>query len=364
MSPQLVKPRLAVIGAGFYGLSAAISALESEWDVVVFESRSSAMSAASEFNQARVHGGYHYPRSLITAMRSRKLYRKFLADYSSAVIENPLATYLIDKNSKVSSNQFRRISEVIGAPLLPLQPQVKQLINWNTVEAGFTVEESVFDSSKLRALLIEKINNRGGEIFYNTKIIGIHEGRDLVSLEFENEHQHSVFDAVAVCTYGFSRGFPGETSFDSDIEAEVCEMVIVDLPEELKQLSITVMDGPFWSITPFPMKNGHILSSVRHTPHQRFREPEAANSYLTNQRALKSRGGLMLLDSSKHVPIMRDLTVRSSLWGIKVIPTKRNHSDSRPIMVKKSGRIISILGSKLDNVYDAQNEVINFLKSL
>lgn len=357
-------PRLAVIGAGFYGLSSAVTALESDWEVAVFESQSSAMSAASAFNQARVHGGYHYPRSLKTAMRSRNLYRRFINDYSSAVLENSLATYLIEKNSKVSSNQFRRMAEVIGAPLLPLQPQVKNLINWNTIESGFNVEESVFDSSLLKELLIQDIMNRGGEIFFSTRVRSIQESLDFVRLEFQNEDPNPNFDAVAICTYGFTKGLPSYTGFNSEIEAEVCEMVIVDLPEELKELSITVMDGPFWSITPFPMKNGHVLSSVRHTPHQRFREPEAANSYLNSQQNLKSRGGLMLLDSSKHVPIMRDLTVRSSLWGIKVIPTKRNHSDSRPIMVKKSGRIISILGSKLDNVYDAQNEVINFLKSL
>ena len=173
MSPQLVKPRLAVIGAGFYGLSAAISALESEWDVVVFESRSSAMGAASEFNQARVHGGYHYPRSMVTAMRSRKLYPKFITDYSSAVIENPLATYLIDKNSKISSNQFRRISEVIGAPLLPLQPQVKRLINWNTVEAGFKATPAQIEAAitpKTKVFMFSSPCNPSGAVYSKAEL--------------------------------------------------------------------------------------------------------------------------------------------------------------------------------------------------
>ena len=72
----------------------------------------------------------------------------------------------------------------------------------------------------------------------------------------------------------------------------------------------------------------------------------------------------MLLDAARHVPMMSEVSIRSSLWGVKVIPRKRDHSDARPIMIRKSRRVIAILGSKLDNVYDAQNEVINFLKGL
>ena len=361
---QQFRPKLAVVGAGFYGLSTALVALDSEWDVTVFESRSTAMSGASQFNQARVHGGYHYPRSLITAMRSRNLYRRFRNDFPSAIIENSLATYLIARDSKVSSNQFRRVMEVIGAPLLPLQLQVRELVNWNTVEEGFNVEECVFDASILRELLIDKIESLGAKIFFDMKIFGVNEEVDFVRLDFQDNFMNQTFDAVAICTYGFSRGFSEEISFNSDVEAEICEMVVVDLPQELSELSVTVMDGPFWSVTPFPIRNGHILSSVRHTPHQRFAEPEAANKHLVSQLEMKSRGRLMLLGAAKHLPIMRDLPIRSSLWGVKVVPSKRDHSDGRPIMVKKSKRVISILGSKLDNVYDAQEEVIKFLKAL
>jgi glycine/D-amino acid oxidase-like deaminating enzyme len=358
------RPKLAVVGAGFYGLSIALAALEKGWDVTVFESRSGPMKAASEFNQARVHGGYHYPRSLITAMRSRNLYRKFIEDYSDAVTENSLATYLIANNSKVSTDQFKRITKVIGAPLLPIQSRVRGLIDWSSVDAGFSVEEAVFDSSVLCDLLMKKFYSLDGQIFFDVKIIGIREEIDFVQLSIQDNAKDLVYDAVAICTYGFTRAFPEEVGFKSEVEAEVCEMVVIELPKDLLHLSITVMDGPFWSVTPFPLRGGHILSSVRHTPHKRFSEPESANTYLSGQVDLHSRGRLMLSDAAKHVPMMRDLQITNSLWGVKVIPRKRDHSDARPIMVKKSKRIISILGSKLDNVYDAQNEVTNFLKAL
>jgi glycine/D-amino acid oxidase-like deaminating enzyme len=358
------RPKLAVVGAGFYGLSTALSALESNWDVSIFESRSGSMKAASEFNQARVHGGYHYPRSLITAMRSRNLYRTFINDYSSAVTENSLATYLIAKNSKVSTDQFKRMAKVIGAPLRPIQSKVRDLIDWNSIDSGFSVEEAVFDASILRDLLTEKVYSLGGEIFFDAKIYSIEEDIDFVRVNLQNEINDPTYDAVAICTYGFTKGFSEELGFTAEVEAEVCEMVVVELPKDLLHLSITVMDGPFWSVTPFPLRGGHILSSVRHTPHKRFSEPESANTYLSRHVELKSRGALMLLDAAKHVPMMRDLQITDSLWGVKVIPRKRDHSDARPIMVKKSKRVISILGSKLDNVYDAQNEVTNFLKAL
>lgn len=44
------------------------------------------MQEASLFNQARVHGGYHYPRSLTTAARGRANYAKFIDEFNDAVI--------------------------------------------------------------------------------------------------------------------------------------------------------------------------------------------------------------------------------------------------------------------------------------
>jgi len=357
---------VVVVGAGFYGLYAALTALNSGWNVTVFEARKNAMAGASSFNQARIHGGYHYPRALVTAKRSRFHYPTFCKDFSDAVIENSLSTYLIAKESKVTARRFERFAQIIDAPLQPVSSQVRNLIDWNSVEAGYQVQESVFDSSRIRDLLINKIQELGGIVVFETKVLDVRQS--------DNEHLGGYvnvvtssgeerFSAAIICTYGFSLNICEEVSFQSEIEAEICEMVLVDLPPELNELAITVMDGPFWSLTPFPLMEGHVLSSVRHTPHQRFRSPDDANEKLSAQSALLSRGDLMLRDSAKHVPFMKTLRIRASLWGVKVVPSTKDFSDARPILVKQNKLILSILGSKLDNVYDAAAVVSAFLNA-
>ena len=57
-----------IIGAGFYGLYAALFCGKTGQSVLVLECDSQPFRRATYINQARVHQGYHYPRSIATAM--------------------------------------------------------------------------------------------------------------------------------------------------------------------------------------------------------------------------------------------------------------------------------------------------------
>jgi glycine/D-amino acid oxidase-like deaminating enzyme len=64
----------AVIGGGFYGLYLAEYLAARVGRVLLFEREPGLMRRASYANQARVHNGYHYPRSVLTALRSREVH--------------------------------------------------------------------------------------------------------------------------------------------------------------------------------------------------------------------------------------------------------------------------------------------------
>ena len=49
--------------------------------VILLERGENLLERASHNNQARVHQGYHYPRSLITGLRSRENYTRFVAEF-------------------------------------------------------------------------------------------------------------------------------------------------------------------------------------------------------------------------------------------------------------------------------------------
>ena len=62
-----------VIGGGFYGTAIASYLVRTRGlrRVLLVEREPVLLSRASFHNQARVHNGYHYPRSFTTAYRSR-----------------------------------------------------------------------------------------------------------------------------------------------------------------------------------------------------------------------------------------------------------------------------------------------------
>ena len=62
-----------IIGGGCYGSAIAIYLAKQRGlrRVILLEREPKLLSRASYTNQARVHNGYHYPRSFTTAFRSR-----------------------------------------------------------------------------------------------------------------------------------------------------------------------------------------------------------------------------------------------------------------------------------------------------
>jgi glycine/D-amino acid oxidase-like deaminating enzyme len=75
----------AVIGGGFYGCFIAAFLSEAGQTVVVLEKEDSLLKRASYSNQARVHNGYHYPRNLVTAARSRANFPRFVNEFRSCI---------------------------------------------------------------------------------------------------------------------------------------------------------------------------------------------------------------------------------------------------------------------------------------
>src|ERR1700712_4869443 len=100
-----------VIGGGFYGVVIAIYLAKERGfkRVVLIEQESRILRRASYHNQARVHNGYHYPRSFTTAYRSRINLPKFIQDWPDAVKLDFTKLYAIARrNSKVTAKQFER----------------------------------------------------------------------------------------------------------------------------------------------------------------------------------------------------------------------------------------------------------------
>lgn len=88
--------KIAVVGAGIFGITSAIKLaqeghkvdLYERNKVDLYERNSDILSAASGINQYRLHRGYHYPRSKSTALSSKYSEDSFRKEYGEAILDN------------------------------------------------------------------------------------------------------------------------------------------------------------------------------------------------------------------------------------------------------------------------------------
>jgi hypothetical protein len=113
------------------------------------------------------------------------------------------------------------------------------------------------------------------------------------------------------------------------------------------------MDGAFFSTMPFPALDAYSLTHVRYTPHTAWQGETPVGLQPQGERA-----ALMLRDATRYMPCLEHAELRGSLFEHKAILLQSEDSDSRPIVCEESPdspRILSILGSKIDTIYDAMN---------
>lgn len=349
-----------VVGGGFYGVVIARHLAQAYGlrRVVILEQASALLTRASRVNQARVHCGYHYPRSFVTAYRSRVNLPRFSADWQDAVKRDFTKVYAIAREgSRVTANQFERFCQTIGAPLRTPAAEVQALFDSRRIERVFEVDEYAFDYSVLADWARRELDRLGVEVRYGAQVKAVsHDGQRLW-LEAETEARQQSFSARMVfnCTYSGLNQLAG-ASVRTKLKHEITEMALVQMPEALAGLGVTVMDGPFFSAMPYPARGLHTLSHVRYTPHVHWQDEAGTHPYDVHQCYAKvSRFERMVRDSARLMPGLLQARWRDSLFEVKTVLTRSEGDDGRPILFEAHADLpgcYSVLGGKIDNVYD------------
>lgn len=353
-----------VIGGGFYGAAIAIYLARDRGlpRVTLLEREATLLSRASYNNQARVHNGYHYPRSFTTAYRSRINLPRFVRDWPDAVKQDFTKAYAIARhNSKVTARQFERFCLDIGASLRPVTPALRALFEPRLIEAIFLVEEYAFDATRLADWARHELRSCGVRVVPSTKATGIVNGPGN-SLRVHIKTAQGADEHVS-CRYVFNCTYSGLNQLGGDfpgtrtaLKHEVTEMALMQAPSALSDIGITVMDGPFFSMMPFPARGLHTLSHVRYTPHLHWDDQLGADPY----EKLRNYGRAthverMLRDVARYVPAVRRASYVDSLFEVKTVLIKNEADDGRPILFEKHASLpgcYSVLGGKIDNIYD------------
>ena len=347
-----------VIGGGFFGCSLALALRARGERVTLVEREADLLLRASANNQARVHGGYHYPRSILTGLRSRLNYPRFVAEFASCIDRSFHHYYAVaHRQSHVTARQFETFCERIGARLSPAPAEVCAWFDAEMIEKVYEVEEHAFDADLLRAAMRERLQEARVDLQLATRAMRaapgeLHTDRGVLRARWIFNCTYSAVNELLAASG--ARCLP--------LRHELAEVALIEPPPALRGCAVTVMCGPFFSLMPFPAQRLYSLTHVRYTPHFAWEERTAPAGPPPPPSG--SRAAHMLKDAQRYVPAMSMARHVRSLFEVKTVLPQSEHDDSRPILFKPCAELsglVSVMGGKIDNVYDLPRELDGLL---
>lgn len=348
-----------VVGGGFYGCCLAAFLAKSGQRVVLLEGNAELLTRASYINQARVHNGYHYPRSFMTALRSVVNFPRFAADFRDCVADGFEKVYAIARSqSKVSAYQFEKFCQSIHAPIRPAPASIAAMFNTSLVEAVYCVKEYAFDASRLREMMRGRLHESSVDVRLGVEALQVSNKADGILEVRTSDGGTLLGQCVFNCTYSQINQLLTRSGLDPlPFKHEITELALIEPPAALRNLGVTLMDGPFFSAMPFPAQNLHSLSHVRYTPHESWVEPASMrdpHAYLA-ARSPESNSMYMMRDAKRYLPVIGEAKHVRSLYTIKTVLVQNEVDDGRPILLRwhpELGGMATVMGGKIDNIYD------------
>lgn len=148
-----------IIGAGLYGCYAANLCGKRNETVLVLEYDEAPFQRATYINQARVHMGYHYPRSLSTAMKSAGYFRRFVEDFSFCIHDKFDQIYATsEKFSWTNAVEFVEFCKAAG--IRCEEVSAAKYFNPGMCDGAFLTEEYTYDAKILGAYYQEQLEKQ------------------------------------------------------------------------------------------------------------------------------------------------------------------------------------------------------------
>lgn len=259
---------LVILGAGFFGTYAALHFQAKGMRVMLIDREPRPWNKASSVNQARVHSGYHYPRSIKTARMANENRSRFLADHAYAINHEFEKFYAIEhRNSLTNAAQFERFCNKIDIPYT--RTHRPDLFNHDWFEALYVTQEYSFDSLLIRQAYLGQVEDTDIETRFGWAPSAAKQDGNTWRLTLDRKDGDGTeiitTPNVINATYANLNAVNRMFAFDEiPVTHELAEMVFVH-SDTLSDLGLTIMDGPFVSIMPYGRSGLLSLSSVRYT---------------------------------------------------------------------------------------------------
>ena len=366
-----------IIGAGLYGLYAAKFCGERGEKILVLEYDKAPFQRATYINQARVHMGYHYPRSLTTAVKSAGYFKRFVEDYGFCIHSQFDQIYATsDKFSWTSAKQFMDFCKAAGIRCDEVAPS--HYFKPGMCDGAFLTQEYTYDAKILQDYYEEKLNEMPNvTIIYEARIEKIIKTDRIFEVWLQGNKKTEasfVLNATYASVNQVIDKLEGVDKEYFNIKYELCEIILCEPSEVLKNTGITVMDGPFFSIMPFGKTGLHSLTAVTFTPHVTSYDEVPTfgcqkeldgKEFVCYEKSLgncnicphkpDSAWAYMSHLADKYMKEEYAYTYKESLYSMKPILKSSEVDDSRPTAIKvfsEEPTFISVLSGKINTVYD------------
>ena len=365
-----------IIGAGLYGLYSAVFCGKRGESVLVLEYDSLPFERATYINQARVHMGYHYPRSISTAVKSRGYFDRFNEDYGFCVNNEFTKVYATsEKLGWTTANQFEKFCKDADIPCDEVSTD--KYFKENMCDGAFVTTEYTYDAQILKQRFIDEIEDLPTvKVIYDARIKAIENDGEHYVFTLENGDIYKTSFAINT-TYASVNQIHAMLGFSAlPLKYELCEIILCKPNEKLEDVGITVMDGPFFSIMPFGKTGLHSLTSVTFTPHvtsydsiPTFTCQERSKGFCSPQRLgncnlcpakPESAWEYMSHLAKKYLNDDYGFEYVDSLYSMKPILKASEIDDSRPTLIGRYSdkpRFLSAFSGKINTVYELEEEL-------
>ncbi len=349
------KKNIAVVGGGVFGTTISWKLAEMGQQVDLFEKNEDIFMSASGINQYRIHRGYHYPRSLETVLTCIEGEKQFSTTYPEAVIDSTNNYYCISKEKSLTSgHEFEKLCKRNNLNFRTLFPNE---VNKDNISNSYLVDESLFDPMKLKESIYKKLKIHNVNLCLNT----------IASRKMLNE-----YETVVIATYSNNNFFLKKNDLSKKIfQFELCEKIVVKLPDQFKNLSVVIIDGPFMCIDPYGDTGYHVMGNVVHAIH----DSKIGSSYdipknflnIVNNGIIKkpeiTNYNKFISSAAEYFNFLDEAKYIGSMYTTRVVYPYRDHDDARPTVVENiDNKYISVFSGKIPTCINAANEVLKIVK--
>ena len=317
--------KIAVIGAGFYGSYIALKLADKGHKVILIDPEDK--SSATLHCQARLHSGMFYVRSIKDLLSCARNFTKFLKIFKPYIYSEFNSYYLIDKNSKVDFDSYKKICKDNG---LKTKEVNLDYINSDSVQGILKTNEFSINTSELLFSLCDKCKNHHNITFIKDHAVSLKEtDRVLINLLYSDP---ITVNRCILASYGNNFKFLKDLGYQVP-SFNNYKIPVIKFRDNLPRDCHAVVDGDFWSS--IALKDYKLLTNKFNL--------ENTEDYWNKS-----------LNLMKHyIP-----ELEAELIKIDTIE-KYVLSNSREAQITKYGNIWSVFSGKLTNIFDIINQIEN-----